>query len=170
MRIMNRGKDMKKKIIKASFTVGILSSFLIIQGCKQRLLSNTHQNSNSENKEIVRFVEEYRSAVEGRSIDAIMTFIAKDYKDVNNSLNYQDLRKQLEETLPPIINLRLAVSILNIGKLDKDSYEVVLLYNKNFSTGLPPGEKKYGSKKINRMIVRQRQENGSYKFEIIQGA
>lgn len=148
----------------------------MFSGCKPRLLPNTNVKGTRENKEIVHFLEQYKSAVEKRSVDAIMEFIAKDFKDnmgtedPKHYLDYLGLKERLEKTLPRIQDLRQGLFIQHIAKIDKDTFEVVFYFNEHMLTEVPSGEKWLSVKDVSRMLIRKRHDKDApYQFEILQG-
>lgn len=169
---MNRAFNLAKTSLLVTFTL----SLLMLNGCKPRLLPSTNVKSTRENKEIVTFLEQYKAALEKRSPDAIMEFIAKDFKDnmgtedPKHYLDYLSLKERLEKTLPRIQDLRQGMFVQHIEKLDKDTYAVVFYYNEHILAEVPSGEKWLSVKDVSRMILRRRTDKGApYKFEIVSG-
>lgn len=163
-------------LVKSSLFATLFMALLTIQGCKPRLLPNTNVKVTKENEEIVHFLEQYKAAVERRSVDAIMEFVAKDFKDNMGTedpkqyLDYLGLKERLEKTLPRIHDLRLGMFVQHIAKIDKDTYEVVFFYNKHVLAEVPSGDKWISLKEVCRMIIRRRHDKDApYKFEIVQG-
>jgi hypothetical protein len=170
-------KKMYNKIyfFKSSLLLMALGLFFFTS-CKPQLLPSTNVLATRENKSIVEFLEKYKTAVEKRSIDAIMEFVAKDYSDNMGSENpalhvdYLKLKEKLEKTLPRIQDIRLGMFVQHISKLDKNIYEVVFYFNKHILMEVPSGEKWVSIKDVNRMVIRERHDkDSSYKYEILQG-
>jgi hypothetical protein len=145
-------------------------------GCKPKLIPGTNVATSGENKEIVDFLNKYKAAVEKRSVDAIMEFVAKDFKDNMGSedpkdyMDYLTLKEKLEKTLPLVKDMRLGMFIQRIAKIEKDTYEVVFYFHKQILTTVPSGEKWISIKEVNRMVIRRvHDKNKPYKFEILHG-
>lgn len=163
-------------LLKSALILSVLAGLFLIQGCKPRLLPSTNVPSTRENKSIVAFLEQYKSAIEKRSVDAIMELVAKDFKDnmgsedPKNQIDYLGLKERLEKTLPRLQDLRLGMFVQHISKIEKDTYEVVFYFNKHILTEVPSGEKWISIKEVSRMIIRKRHDKASpYEYEILQG-
>lgn len=163
-------------MLKSSLLLSLVASILLLSGCKPKLLPNTNVKVTTENKEIIHFLEQYKAAVEKRSVDAVMEFIAKDFKDnmgtddPRHYLDYLSLKEKLEKTFPRIQDLRMGMFVQHIAKIDKDTYEVVFYYNKHILTEVPSGDKWIPVKEVSRMVIRRRHDKDApYKFEILQG-
>jgi hypothetical protein len=154
-----------------------LVGIIIFSGCKPKLLPSTNVKATEENRQIVKFLEQYKNAVEKRSVDAIMELVAKDFSDNMGNpddpslhLNYLTLKEKLEKTMPRIQDIRLGMFVQHIGKLEKGLYEVVYYFNKQILMQVPSGEKWVSVKEVNRMVIRKRHDkNSPYEFEIVQG-
>ncbi|HXW53131.1 MAG TPA: hypothetical protein VEL47_03390 [Myxococcota bacterium] len=160
--------------------IGLFLSFalhiVLLSSCKPKLIPSTNVPVTKENTAIVKFMEQYKAAVEKRSVDAIMELVAKDFSDNMGSddpglhLDYLGLKERLEKTLPRIQDVRLGMFIQHIAKLEKDMYEVVFYFNKQILMEVPSGEKWVSVKEVSRMVIRKRHDkNAPYEFEIMQG-
>lgn len=162
--------------VKPSLFLVCLMGVTLLSSCKPRLLPSTNVPATRENKKIVKFLEQYKAAVEKRSVEAIMELVAKDFSDNMGSedpslhLDYLTLKEKLEKTLPRIEDVRLGMFVQHIAKLEKDVYEVVFYFNKHILMMVPSGEKWVSVKEVNRMVIRRRHDkNSPYEFEILQG-
>lgn len=162
--------------VRYGFFVGCLVGAVLLTGCKPRVLPSTNVAPTRENKKIVKFLEQYKSAVEKRSTEAIMEMVAKDYNDNMGSedpalhMDYLALKEKLEKALPRIQDVRLGMFVQHIAKLEKDVYEVVFYFNKQILMDVPSGEKWASIKEVSRMVIRKRHDKDSpYEFEILQG-
>jgi hypothetical protein len=162
--------------VKSSLFVLCVMSALLISGCKSRVLPSTNVPPTRDNKKVVKFLEQYKAAVEKRSTEAIMEMIAKDYSDNMGSedpalhVDYLGLKERLEKALPRIQDIRLGLFVQHIAKLEKDTYEAVFYFNKHILMDVPSGEKWASVKEVSRMVIRKRNDKDSpYEFEILQG-
>lgn len=162
--------------VKSGLLLSCLIGIFMLAGCKPRLLPSTNVPATRENKRIVKFLEQYKSAIDKKSVDSIMEMVAKDFSDNRGSedpalrLNYLTLKEKLERTLELTQDLLLGLFIQHIGKIDKDTYEVVYYYNINALTELPSGKKWITHKEVKRMVIRKRHDKTSpYEYEILQG-
>lgn len=163
-------------VSKYALCLTIFSLLILVQGCKPRLLPSSNVPATRINKSIVSFLEQYKAALEKRSVDGVMELVAKDFKDNMGSedpshyLDYLSLKERLEKTLPRINDLRLGMFVQHIARLDKDTYEAVFYFNKHILTEMPSGEKWISVKEISRMILRKRHDKDSpYEYEILSG-
>lgn len=144
-------------------------------GCKSQVIPSTNIKSTRENKEIVSFLEEYKTALEKRNIDEIMALVAKDFKETLGSdeqtkeLDYLGLKERLEKYYPRIKDLNLAIFVQHVAKLEDNIYEVVFFMNRNALIDLPSGEKQSSFKEVCRMRIRKiKDPKAPHRFEIIQ--
>lgn len=157
------------------FIVGLIGLSLT-SGCKPKLLPSTNVPATAENKRVVDFLEQYKAAVEKRSVEAVMELVAKDYEDNMGSddpalfTNYLTLKEKLEKTLPRIQDIRLGLFVQHIAKLENGLYETVFYFNKQVLMDVPAGEKWLSVKEVSRMVLRKRTDkNAPYAFEILSG-
>jgi|SRR5579871_2399823 len=162
--------------VKFGLLLAGLMTITLLNGCKPKLIPSTNVPATKENERIVKFMEQYKAAVEKRSADAVMELVAKDFSDNMGTddpalhLDYLGLKEKLEKTLPRIQDIRLGMFIQHIGKIEKDVYEVVFYFNKQMLMEVPSGEKWVSAKEVSRMVIRKRHDkNANYEFEIIQG-
>lgn len=156
--------------------ISLLAFLLIMSGCRSRVLPSTNVPPTRENKKVVTFLEQYKSAVEKRSVDAIMELVAKDFSDNMGSedpalhLDYLHLKERLQKTMPLILDLRLGLFVQHIGKIEDNLIEAVFYFNKQSLMEVSSGEKWVSVKEVNRMILRHRKDSKSpYEFEIVSG-
>lgn len=142
------------------------------------MIPSTSVNDTRENRRIVSFLQNYRAAVEKRSVEGVMELVAADYADNMGSedpkeyVNYFDLKDRLQTYFPRILDIRLGMFVQHIAhvKEDKNKYEVVFYFSKQVLTDMPNGEKWYSFKEVNRMILRNRHDRSSpFDFEIVSG-
>lgn len=160
----------------ATLFITCLLGLSLISGCKPKLLPSSNVPATRENKKVIEFLEQYKAAVEKRSVEAVMELVAKDYHDNMGSedpalyTNYLSLKEKLEKTLPRIQDIRLGLFVQHIAKLDNGLYEVVFYFNKQVLMDVPAGEKWLSIKEVSRMILRKRDDkNSPYQFEIVSG-
>lgn len=162
--------------LKSSVFISIALCVVALSGCKPRVLPSTNVPVTRDNKKIVAFLEQYKNALEKRSVDGIMELVAKDFSDNMGSedpslhLDYLGLKEKLETTMPRIQDLRLGMFVQNIDKLEQGKYAVVFYFNKHILMEVPSGEKWASIKEVSRMVIRRRHDkNSPYEFEILQG-
>lgn len=162
---------------KTSLFITCLIGITLASGCKPKLLPSSNVPATAENKRVIAFLEQYKAAVEKRSVEAVMELVAKDYHDNMGSddpalyTNYLILKERLEKTLPRIQDIRLGLFVQHIAKLDTPGlYEVVFYFNKQVLMDVPAGEKWLSIKEVSRMVLRKRDDkNSPYEFEIVSG-
>lgn len=161
---------------KSSVFISIALCVIAFSGCKPRVLPSTNVPATRDNKRVVAFLEQYKNALEKRSVDSIMELVAKDFADNMGSedpalrIDYLSLKEKLETTLPRIQDLRLGMFVQHIAKIEKEKFEVVFYFNKHILMEVPSGEKWVSIKEVSRMVIRRRHDKESpYEFEILQG-
>jgi hypothetical protein len=154
----------------------LLTTAFLNSGCQPRKLPSTNVSPTRENKRIVKFLEQYKTALEKRNVEAIMEMVAKDYNDNMGSedpslqVDYLGLKEKLEKAMPRVQDLRLGIFVQHIAKQDKDKYEIVFYFNRHALIDIPSGEKWASTKEVCRMVIRKRSHKESpYEFEILQG-
>jgi hypothetical protein len=175
--LFTKGKKMRSAVyfLKASVFLTIIIG-ITMSGCSKRTLPSTNVAPTRENKKIVAFLEQYKNALEKRSVEAILELVAKDFSDNMGSedpklqLDYLGLKERLETALPRIQDLRIGMFVQHIEKVEKDKYYVVFYFNKHVLMDVPSGEKWTAIREVSRMTIRRRHEkNSPYEFEILQG-
>jgi hypothetical protein len=153
-----------------------LITIFFVSGCQPKKIPSTNVSPTRENKKIVKFLEQYKAALEKRNVEAIMEMVAKDYNDNMGSedpglhVDYLDLKEKLEKTMPRLQDLRLGIFVQHIARLEKDKYEIVFYFNRHALIDVPSGEKWASSREVCRMVIRKRAHKESpYEFEILQG-
>lgn len=153
----------------------IMLTILLLSNCQARKLPSTNVAPTRENKKIVKFLEQYKAALEKRNFEAIMELVAKDYSDNMGSedpslqVDYLGLKEKLEKMLPRLGDLRLGIFVQHISK-EKDKYNVVFYFSRHALIDVPSGEKWATTKEVSRMVLRKRSSKDSpYEFEILQG-
>lgn len=161
---------------KSSLFITCLLGLVFTSACKPKLLPSSSVPATAENQRIFNFLEQYKAAVEKRSVEAMMELVAKDYQDNMGSddpslfTNYLTLKEKLEKTLPRIQDIRLGLFIQHIAKRDNGLYETVFYFNKQVLMDVPAGEKWLSIKEVSRMVLRKRNDkNSPYEFEILSG-
>lgn len=162
--------------VKPGLFIACLIAISLASACKPKLLPSSNVPATRENTSIMEFLEQYKAAVEKRSVEAVMELVAKDYRDNMGSddpalhTNYLTLKERLEKNLPRIQDIRLGLFVQHIAKLSDGLYEVVFYFNEQDLMDLPAGEKWLSIKEVSRMVLRKRHDKGSpYKFEILSG-
>lgn len=163
--------------LKSSSLLCIIFLMFFMQGCKPRVIPSTNIPASRENQKIVTFLNQYKAAIEKRSVDAIMELVAKDYSDNMGNpedpslyTDYLGLKEKLEKIFPRIQDIRLGLFVQHVAKLSKDTYEAVFYFNKEILTEVPSAEKWISIKEVSRMVIRRRHDSDSpYEYEILQG-
>lgn len=139
------------------------------------MIPSTNIKSTRENREIVKFLENYKAAVEKLSVDAVMELAAKDFHDNVGSedpakhLDYLGLKEKLEKYFPRIKKIFLGMFVQHVAKIEKDKYEVVAYFNKEFEAEVPAGDKWFSIKEVVRFVIRKTTGNAKYPYEILSG-
>ena len=80
-----------------------VSAILLSLSCSKQFIPNTDVEDSPYNRKIIEFCEEYRHAVERRSVGVLLKLADKRYYedggnvDPTDDLNYDDLKKYLME-------------------------------------------------------------------------
>jgi hypothetical protein len=151
-----------------------LASFLAVSACKPRLLPNTSIKDTAENREVVKFMESYKAALELHSVPEVMKLVAHDYFDnggtpeASDDIGYSQLEEKLQKTFAQVKSVSLRYFVQNIQRRE-DKIEVVYFFNEHMLVGLPVGEQWMAANDVNRMVLRAKGRRPVDGYEVVSG-
>jgi hypothetical protein len=74
-------------MVRACIVVPLLA---VVAGCEETVIPNTEVPDTAENREIIRYCEEYRIALEARDVVALLSMAADDYYEDAGTPTGQD--------------------------------------------------------------------------------
>ena len=150
-----------------------LASFLLI-GCKPNLLPGTDIEDTAENRAVLKFLDQYREAVESRSPPQVLKLVASDYWEDNGTVDQSDdygvekLQRELDDLFGHTRTIHLELQIQHIEQ-QGDLVKVDYRYLQRALLALEAGEKWVSHSDVNRLVLRPRGESTEQGFEIISG-
>ena len=146
----------------------LLASTVIV-GCGAENIPNTDVPDNSENREVLEFVEQYRHAVEHRRVGAILALVSPRFFDDNGTIQTEDdrdfdlLREQLAR-FEQVLDVRYEMRYRQVT-FRSDRVLIDYTYTASFKVATPSGDRWETRLRDNRIeLVR---EDGD--FRIISG-
>lgn len=123
-----------------SLTVTALSFALSLGavGCATRYIPNTDVEDNDKNREVVRFCEQYRKAVERKDTEALLALASpRYYEDGGNvdpadDLDYEGLREWLEGRFQHTKAIRYEIRYRRIQPGDAGRVYVLYTYTSSY--------------------------------------
>ncbi|MCB9597109.1 MAG: hypothetical protein H6719_30575 [Sandaracinaceae bacterium] len=140
-----------------------------LAGCSTGNIPNTDVADNSENREVLEFVERYRHAVERRRVGEILTLVSERFFDDNGTIQTEDDRDydQLREELgrfEELLDVRYEMRYRRVT-FRSDRVLVDFTYTASFKIATPTGDRWETRLRDNRIeLVRE-----SGEFRIISG-
>ena len=141
----------------------------VTPGCTGEVIPNTDVPDNSENRQVLGFVEEYRHAVERRSVSDILALVSERFYDDNGTITSDDDRDydQLSEDLArftELLDVRYEMRYRNVT-YRPDRILVDYTYTASFKVATPGGDRWETRLRDNRIeLIREEGE-----FRIISG-
>ncbi|MDD9932490.1 MAG: hypothetical protein OXT09_02740 [Myxococcales bacterium] len=114
-------------------------------GCATRNIPNTRVEDNSQNREIVEFMEVYRNAVQDRDIAALLRMASPNYFDDmgtpsgDDDVDYETLKAGLQRLRNEVIAARYQISYRGLTYIHDGKVLVDVLYTGWFKVDTPEG-------------------------------
>lgn len=158
-------------ILVGSWLCWVLVS--VVVGCRPEVIPNTDVRDTKENREVLKYVERYRLAVEARNIGILMTMAAPDYYDDNGTpagrddVDYAKLRQRLLEWKTSLHSVRYEMRYRRLRFYQHKVY-VDFTYTGSFQVTAPEGKRWARRLADNRLVLRHNSKvDGG--FEILSG-
>jgi hypothetical protein len=106
-----------------------------VTGCSTHYIPNTDVEDTDENREVVRFCEQYRKALERKDIGTLLALASPRYYedggnvDPSDDLDYEGLRDWLEGRFQDTKAIRYEIRYRRVEKGDQDRVLVVYTYS-----------------------------------------
>lgn len=119
-----------------------LTFLMLSTGCVAHKIPGTDIEDTRETRSILQVMEQYRTALEQRDSEGILSLLAADYKDTGGTPtpedddDYQRLQKELPARLARLSDVRLELSVKKIEFLPQEKAARVI-YNYSSSFRMP---------------------------------
>lgn len=154
---------------RSTAAFALLVALATIGGCGGENIPNTDVPDNSENREVLEFVERYRHAVERRRVGEILSLVSPRFFDDNGTIqttddrDYDRLREQLGR-FEQLLDVRYEMRYRRVT-FRSDRVLVDYTYTASFKIATPSGDRWETRLRDNRIeLVREEGE-----FRIISG-
>jgi hypothetical protein len=134
---------MRKPLILLALSVALGSA---ISGCAGEMIPNTDVPDTAENREAIRFVEQYRHAVERRNVGEILALVSERFYDDNGTPTTEDdrdfdrLREQLASVADRLLDVRYEMRYRRVT-YRPDRILVDYTYTSSFKIATPTGDR-----------------------------
>lgn len=163
-----------RSLCQAFALVAVAAAFVSISACKPRMLPNSGVPDTRENREILKFMDKYKAAIELHSVPEVMGLVAKDFFDhggtpeASDDFGYGQLEEKLQKTFAQVKTVNLRFFVQNVQRRN-DKIEVVYFFNEHMLVGLPSGEQWMAANDVNRLILRPKGRRPADGYEIVSG-
>jgi hypothetical protein len=150
-------------------------AMLALTACKPSLLPGTRVEDTPDNREVVKFLGEYKKAIESRSADQLMALVSDDYFEDNGTVDQTDdygvekLRARLSEHMGHTKQIYLEVQVQHIAVDDAGVVNVDYHFNQRALIALDSGEKWVSFSDVNRLVLRKTGEEVEDGLVIVSG-
>lgn len=143
----------------------VAAAAVAVIGCTPRKIPGTDLDDTDDTRAILDVMEKYRSALEKRDAQTIITLADESFKDDGGSANpdddynYQDLYTKLPETLKKLGDIRVEFSVRKI-ELSEDTQSARATYTYTQSYVMPGlASRKQSDSEIKQMILKKADNN-----------
>lgn len=112
----------------------LLLALVVAAGCGSQQIPNTRVEDTAENREVIDFVEEYRTAVERRDTVKLLSLASHDYYDDmgtpggEDDIDYEGLTQGLSRLKDGLLAARYQISYRGLTYASHDRILVDMLY------------------------------------------
>jgi len=122
-----------------------IAALLCLTACEPVLIPNTHIEDTNQNREVVEFVEKYRSALEQRNASALLAMASPNYFDDmgtpsgDDDIDYDGLKSGLGRLREEVLGARYQISYRNVTYDTPERVLVDMLYTGWFRVNAEDG-------------------------------
>jgi hypothetical protein len=122
----------------AAAAVAPMVAAMLLVGCATRYIPNTDVEDNDQNREVVKFCEGYRRALERKDVPLLMSLASpRYYEDGGNvdpadDLDFEGLREWLEGRFQDTKAIRYEIRYRRIEKGEQNRIHVVFTYSASY--------------------------------------
>jgi len=144
----------------------------LLAGCATKNIPNTHVEDTSANREVVDFVEEYRTALEKRDVQKLQRMASKDYFDDmgtpggDDDVDYGALTNALGRLREEVQDARYQISYRGVTYASQDRVLVDVLYTGWFKVESAEGDAQWRRRLEPHRLVLGREADG---YKILSG-
>jgi hypothetical protein len=147
----------------------VLSALILATAvaCAHSKIPNTHVDDTDENREVLKFVDKYRHAVETRDMGSLLALASQSYFDDmgtprgDDDIDYEALREGFARLREEILAARYQISYRNVTYVE-NRVLVDILYTGWFRVNTPDGPQWRRRLEPHRLVLAM--EDGGYKI------
>jgi hypothetical protein len=123
-----------------------LGLMLAASACSQQYIPNTDVEDTEYNRDVIKFCEEYRRAVEQRKVGLLLQLAHPSYYedggniDPTDDMDYAGLKKYLEEQFQQTKAIRYEIRYRRVGKGRREVILVDYTYSASYKIPTPAGD------------------------------
>lgn len=144
------------------------AALLALAACEPTLIPNTHVEDTGQNREVVDFVEKYRSAIENRNTAALLALASRNYFDDmgtpagQDDIDYDGLQAGLARMREEVLGARYQISYRSVTFDTEQRVLVDLLYTGWFRVNTGEGPTWKRRLEPHRIVLAR--EDGQYRI------
>lgn len=157
---------MQKAIVGFLGVIGLS----LAAACEPTLIPNTRIEDTSENREVLDFIEKYRTAIEARNVAALLALASQDYFDDmgtpagQDDIDYDGLKAGLQRMREDVLGARYQISYRAVT-YDPDRRVLVdMLYTGWFRVNTPSEDGPEWKRRLSPHRIVLAREDGRYRI------
>lgn len=154
---------------------GLTLGGLTATSCAPTMIAGTQVEDTEENREILTFLTRYQQAMQARDVEKLISLCAADYyedngtPDATDDYNIEGLRQRLTDHFTRTKELTLELYVQKIDVDDKGVIGVAYRYNTRALVSFPAGDKWLTATEVNKIKLRQIEDEEEPGFRILSG-
>jgi hypothetical protein len=155
---------MSKKLSSLLCALPLLS----LLACEPTLIPNTRVEDNSQNREVLDFIERYRKAIETRNVAGLLSLASENYFDDmgtpagKDDIDYDGLKAALQRMRQEVLGARYQISYRSVTYDTEHRVLVDMLYTGWFRINTADGPEWKRRLEAHRIVLAR--EDGQYRI------
>jgi hypothetical protein len=141
------------------FPVGVLT--LLLCGCAPKKIPGTDLDDTSDTRAVIDVLQKYRSAVEQKNTDALMTMVDESFRDdggtssPDDDTDFGSLPAKVSARFSKVVDLRLEVTIKRI-EFDTENQVARVTYSYRLNFKMPEySSRNQGENDLKQMLLKR---------------
>jgi len=147
-----------------------LSALPALSACEPTLIPNTRIEDTSENREVLDFIEKYRTAIEARNVIALLALASVNYFDDmgtpagQDDIDYDGLKAALQRVRQEVLGARYQISYRAVTYDPDHRVLVDMLYTGWFRVNTPSDSGPEWKRRLEPHRIVLAREDGNYRI------
>ncbi len=152
----------------------LMTAAAVLGGCSVNHIPNTTVADNSENREVIAFVESYRQAVEAGDVRQLLVLAGERYYDdagtpnADDDIDFDGLRENLSSWAQALVDCRYEIRYRDVEYRPDQRIHVTYRYTGSFRVNDSDGQERWQRRVGDNRLVLVRGTEGEG-FQIISG-